>query len=693
MTYQEFQKRYKYNPAKDNIGKGGFGTVFKAYDNYLDNYVAIKMSAVTDENDTTRLANEVKLANKLPTHPNIAHYEACYTFSTPVGVYDFGVLKYYEDGNLEELQKQNVLSEADKISILKQILNGIGFLHKNRVVHRDLKPRNILIARREGKIIPKITDFGISKEFEEGHSTAFGNSMTGAGTLAYSSPEQLNDKVMHRNTDLWSYGVIAYQLFTGELPFNTGSFSATSPQGRVELFRQINSGELPEAINRVPAPWNGLIRKLLVVDPHKRLRNCAAVKEYLLSSGEDDVLNNHEEPDIIDNTNDDVVVDNIISEPVSDEPINAGRNSHPKNKDNSVDNEDKHLRNTPKRNVAKKSSKDIGSPTNRQSEPNSSPGFRTDNNPDTPDYLKALESDKKKFHLGIKGYMAVISVLFFLIGMALYFVTTSSDLSTDSVAENETLTNVVDVESPEIVIGENYVEPNINMTMVYIPAGTFTMGASAEQVAPDSNEKPTHSVTLSAYYISATEITQLQWKTVMGSTIIDMNKKSDWSGIKGVGNDMAMYHISWNDAMEFCAKLSELTGRKYTLPTEAQWEYAARGGKSGGTMYSGSAHIEDVAWYDTNSERKVQLVAQKQPNSLGLYDMSGNVWEWCYDWYSDYTSAKLNNPTGSDTGTRRVLRGGSFDHNNAFSRVSARAKNVPTYRNYCYGFRIVEIIE
>ncbi len=150
------------------------------------------------------------------------------------------------------------------------------------MVHRDLKPRNILIARRGNEFIPKITDFGMSKEFEEGDSSRFGNSITGAGTLAYASPEQLGEKLMRRNTDLWSFSVIAFQLFTGELPFNSGSHPATSSAGRIELFRQINSGELPATINTIPEPWQQLIRRLIVVDPEARLRTCADARKVLV---------------------------------------------------------------------------------------------------------------------------------------------------------------------------------------------------------------------------------------------------------------------------------------------------------------------------------------------------------------------------------------------------------------------------
>lgn len=269
MTQQEFQTRYKYNPSADYIGEGGFGKVYKAYDTHLDRWVAIKVAEVKPGLEQVRLKKEVEMVSKLPTHPNIANYEACYTFSSFTGEYDFAVLQYYEEGNLQQLIDSGKLNQTQKETLLRQILEGVGFLHNQEIIHRDLKPQNILIAKRYDEYIPKITDFGISKKLDINKSSVFTNSLAGAGTMAYASPEQLLGKTIKKNTDLWSFGVIAFQLFTDKLPFNTGNESITSESGRLELFKQITSGKITSLLD-IPSKWQNLILKCLVVDVTNR---------------------------------------------------------------------------------------------------------------------------------------------------------------------------------------------------------------------------------------------------------------------------------------------------------------------------------------------------------------------------------------------------------------------------------------
>ena len=287
MTQQEFQTRYKYNPSTDCIGEGGFGKVYKAYDTHLDKWVAIKVAEVKTGLEQVRLKKEVEIVSKLPTHPNIANYEACYTFSSFTGEYDFAVLQYYEEGNLQQLIDSGKLNQTQKEALLRQILEGIGFLHNQDIIHRDLKPQNILIAKRNDEYIPKITDFGISKKLDINKSSVFTNSLAGAGTMAYASPEQLLGKTIKKNTDLWSFGVIAFQLLTGNLPFNTGKETITSEAGRLELFKQITSGYVSEKLNTLSVVWKDTVSKCLVVDNNLRIQN---VSKFLNTAEEDDEL-------------------------------------------------------------------------------------------------------------------------------------------------------------------------------------------------------------------------------------------------------------------------------------------------------------------------------------------------------------------------------------------------------------------
>ena len=221
----------------------------------------------------------------------------------------------------------------------------------------------------------------------------------------------------------------------------------------------------------------------------------------------------------------------------------------------------------------------------------------------------------------------------------------------------------------------------VTFEMIKVEAGTFTMGCTSEQGSDCfDSEKPYHRVTISQdYYIGKFEVTQELYEAVMGTN------PSNWKAF-----DRPVENVSWNDAQEFCAELSRMTGRRFTLPTEAEWEYAARGGnKSTNAKYSGSSSVANVAWYDGNSGNQTHPVGRLRPNELGIYDMSGNVWEWCLDWYGNYSSASQTDPMGPGSGSTRVLRGGSWDGYARYCRVANRSSNTPGNRDDYYGFRVV----
>ena len=224
------------------------------------------------------------------------------------------------------------------------------------------------------------------------------------------------------------------------------------------------------------------------------------------------------------------------------------------------------------------------------------------------------------------------------------------------------------------------VKNGVSIDMVRVEAGTFTMGATPEMKKPDDWEKPTHQVTLTNdYYIGKYEVTQALWQAVMG------NNPSDFKG-----DNLPVECVSWNDCQDFISKLNSITGKTFRLPTEAEWEYAARGGKkSRGYQYSGSNNLSDVAWYEDNSDNKTHAVGSKQGNELGIYDMTGNVWEWCQDWYGSYSSSSQVNPTGDTSGSYRVIRGGSWFFTARSCRSSYRGSNTPGRRNDDLGFRLV----
>ena len=216
---------------------------------------------------------------------------------------------------------------------------------------------------------------------------------------------------------------------------------------------------------------------------------------------------------------------------------------------------------------------------------------------------------------------------------------------------------------------------DVQLKMIKVEPGSFRMGSE--------NEEPVHQVTLTKpYYLGETEVTQAQWRAVMG------NNSSRFQG-----DSRPVECVSWNDAMAFCKKLNDQgkapEGWKFTLPTEAQWEYAARGGnRSRGYTYSGSNDVGEVAWYGNNSGRETHAVRQKEANELGLYDMTGNVYEWCLDWFGSYSSSAVTDPQGPQSGSGRVLRGGSWVSYAQYCHVAQRSNYDPDYRYYYFGFRL-----
>ena len=212
-------------------------------------------------------------------------------------------------------------------------------------------------------------------------------------------------------------------------------------------------------------------------------------------------------------------------------------------------------------------------------------------------------------------------------------------------------------------------------SMVDIQGGTFNMGSRDGE----EDEKPLHSITVSDFLIGKYEVTQKQWQDIMG------NNPSIYNGC----DDCPVENVSCYDVQKFITLLNGKTGKNYRLPTEAEWEYAAKGGNIGlSYLYSGSNSIKDVAWYSENSDARTQLVGQKQPNELGLFDMSGNVWEWCSDWYDKYNIEIIFDPSGPNSGLKRVIRGGDFYNDTQFCRTAYRGNQAPDEGNGSTGFRL-----
>ncbi len=243
--------------------------------------------------------------------------------------------------------------------------------------------------------------------------------------------------------------------------------------------------------------------------------------------------------------------------------------------------------------------------------------------------------------------------------------------SAGAASDNESAAN-------DIMTKQEFYANGVPFTMVGVKGGTFQMGC--EDSNADSNERPTHMVTLDSYYIGETEVTQELWEAVMEYNPSEFQYDSQ----------LPVEFVSWEDCENFILRLNDITQKSFRFPTEAEWEYAARGGHEAiSTTYAGSDNISEVGWFNANSDSMTHPVKGKSPNSLGLYDMSGNLWEWCQDWLDSYPSEPTHNPLGPFSGSSKVLRGGAWNGGPKNCRLSNRDGRTVDYASNRLGLRLV----
>lgn len=255
------------------LGSGSYGRVIKVEDQVDTEWVAVKISEFKG-NDTKSLKAEVELAQRVPRHSNIARYDACYRLETDTSVSDFAIMKYYPDGNLADLLRHVSLTPTQIYDLTKGILAGLQHLHQHRIVHRDFKPANILISRdSSGCFIPKIADFGLSKLVSDDELDGSDFDLSdGRGTPSYKAPEQIEGSKVSFNLDLWAFGVILFEIMTGEKPFRVDQRNATEQSARREIEKKIMTVELPASVNQIADPYRSIIRRCLVRDIRERVR-------------------------------------------------------------------------------------------------------------------------------------------------------------------------------------------------------------------------------------------------------------------------------------------------------------------------------------------------------------------------------------------------------------------------------------
>ena len=545
-------------------------------------------------------------------------------------------MAYVEGTTLDEyIRQHHPLTEADAVAIFGRVCSALSSMHEQRMLHLDLKPKNIMRSM-QGEVF--MIDFGLSKQFGT-NGEPESSTTIGAGTPGYAPIEQANpikDGTFPATLDIYALGATMYKTLTGQRPpVATDVLNEGFPLEPLVQHRRSES--LIKVIARCMSP----MRKDRYQTVADLLRACPAL------AFEDEKTEIKEDTEA-------TILDDVqpvkhprggapVTPPIVEKKVSA--KSNPKKAEPVVD------------------PKVIVAPT-----PPPPP-----KKPSTRNYLL----------WSVMAGLLMVLLVFGAIVIRCGDNHSADDtfqldwLAADSVPYYDTLvSDVLDITAN-----------GVTFTMVRVEGGTFTMGATAEQRGADSDEKPAHRVTLSDYYIGQTEVTQALWKAVTGYS--PTSDGESWDSDYGLGDNYPAYNISYNDVQSFITKLNSLTGRTFRMPTEAEWEYAARGGsKSKGYLYSGSDTIDDVAWYDDNSGVKSHPVAQKAANELGLYDMSGNVWEWCSDWYGSYSSSAQTNPTGPSTGSGRVIRGGFWLNDATICRVAVRSGPAPSDRGNYYGVRL-----
>ena len=543
------------------------------------------------------------------------------------------VMDYIEGESLRDVQKRTgrPFSEQEVLSILSQMLDALNTIHQHGLLHMDIKPANIMIDQ-SGKCT--LIDFGASKQ--SAASDGATTSSTMAYTPGYAPVEQIGGSSDRWGpwTDFYALGATLYNLLTNENPGN------------------LDIEEDGEAAFKFPPAVSSSTRLLIqwLMSPKRKDRpqNVREIKDCLKEK-----KTNAEESLIVEGGY------NLITQKVADSTkyvaeVEATAIDEPsKGEETPIESDGK---NTIYGSVASENDNDVIDKSDDSSHNNNDKG-------------KKKKKNRRK--------MDVFVLLSILLMVGIVFLVKKMD----SDQENDTQTEQTSIFSKNENPTQNltFTVDGVSFTMVYVPGGTFTMGATSEQGSDAwDDEKPTHSVTLSSYHIGQTEVTQALWTAVMGSNPSEFR-----------GDRRPVERVSWNDCQTFISRLNAKTGKNFRLPTEAEWEYAARGGHSGGSKYAGSDNINSVAWYADNSGDETHNVATKSPNSLGIYDMSGNVAEWCQDWYGDYSSSSQTNPKGPSNGDDRVRRGGSWCYFARFCRVSNRFVNAPSYSFGDLGLRLV----
>jgi serine/threonine protein kinase len=631
----ELKERYQLDQKADILGEGGFAKVYKAWDKILEVFVAIKIFQ-SGKNSRYGVMKEIRqIREKRLSHENlVAYFDAFEIEHQSI----LGEKEVVEFGVMEYMPGGTIKSylakhgKKDLILLLCQVLEGLHYLHTKGIIHRDLDPNNILVDDTATIPLAKIADFGISRDVSK-----VGVSSVLAGKPHFLAPEQIMGKVPGFGIDFWAFGITVFYLVTGRYPFEVpGGDDSINSNNAIQL--RITSGLKPEDTKGISEPYISVIEKCLVIDPDQRTDSAKALIQILKEKSP-------------------------VSQSAKQNPLEQNRPPSDPILPNKVFKPDETQYDIPK----------------PQPKPEPKPKIN---------WKQVLGS--------IAGLIVLICLIISNFnGCSKHEENPESveaSIVTDSTAyEKQAIDTTVSIAADTVVAPppfQTFTETvnGVAFDMVAVEGGTFTLGCTSEQNENCYEWEPAvRGVSVGNYYIGSTEVTQALWTAVMGTNPSEFK-----------GKQKPVENVSWLDCQRFIRKLNNLTGKEFRLPTEAEWEFAARGGtKSKGYQYPGSDDLTNVAWYAENSSEKTHPVRKKDANELGLYDMSGNVKEWCLDWYWDGWYSYLNqhpdrknNPQLKKGSEIRVCRGGCWISYPAYCSAIVRYFD-SAYDEGASGFRLV----
>jgi formylglycine-generating enzyme required for sulfatase activity/serine/threonine protein kinase len=712
------------------IGEGGMGVVYLAEDTEMGNRpVAIKVLPPLLSRNIRAVENLRKEAITAIglNHPNIIRLHGFHSD----GEIKFLVMEHIDGQTLEEkviYSERGRMNQEEILPVAEQIAAALDYAHNQKppVFHRDLKPSNVMISKN-GQV--KLLDFGIAREMKDSYTRVTGQETS--GTVPYMSPQQINGDPPNAAMDIYALGVTVYECLSGHTPFYTGDIkhqilnkrpaeikdlpghvnaalqkslakeASDRPATAADLVRMLQKSKITDAkvdteLPEAQAPPAAADPKVVVEKVRKWVENRKAEwnesewKDFALSLYEDGcaVGMSHKKLETVRDREKKVWIKAEEARKAKEARIAEERRRAAEE----AEQKRRKAEEARKRREEEQLFDEIrATPTIQSCE-------RYVNQYPKGKYLRKVQKTLERLRDRRKGQyrlVKTVAILAAIVVVAGYIGVSTLMKSKPNTVDSSPRSDERESSSrtsPGLRQPRqgNIVTNSIGMKLVWIPAGEFMMGSPSNEQGRHSDEGPQHKVTISkGFYMGIYEVTQAQWQAVMGSNPSNFK-----------GNNLPVERVCWDDAVEFCEKLSRKEGKTYRLPTEAEWEYACRAGTAtpfhtGGTISTDQANYDGDYTYGNGRKgidrQKTIEVGSFSTNAFGLYDMHGNVLEWCSDWYDEkyYSKSPAIDPQGPSSGSSRVLRGGSWNGYPRYCRSAYRLRLSPVSRGINFGFRVV----